>query len=110
EAELRIATEPLLALPAGSDGSGLAPDVDGHGQRRWIASDLLAARPDRRQGPRHVIGRHRVQVELVGEAGRQAPGDLGAVAADNDRDARLLESLRLVDGVADGGGPALVWR
>ena len=47
------------------------------------------------------VGRQRVEVELVGEPRRQPPRDLRSVAADEDRDPRLLQPLRLVDGVAD---------
>ena len=49
-----------------------------------------------------------VQVQLVGEPGRQPPGDLRPVAADEDRQPRLLDPLRLVDRVVHVGVPAIV--
>ena len=50
-----------------------------------------------------VVRRKRVEVELVREPGGQPPGDLRSVAADQDRQARLLDTLGLVDRVGDVG-------
>ena len=65
--------------------------------------DLLAPFADHGQRRRHPVGRERVEVQLVREARGEAPRHLRPVAADEDRDARLLEALRLVDGVVDVG-------
>ena len=49
----------------------------------------------------HLARRHAVDVELVRVARREPPGDVLAVAADHDRDARLLNGERPIDGVVD---------
>ena len=50
----------------------------------------------------HLLGREPVEVQLVREAGGEAPGPVRAVAADEDRDPRLLDAARDVDRVAHG--------
>jgi hypothetical protein len=77
-------------------------------QRRRIASDLLAAAPNHRQRLSQLGGGHAVDVQLVRKARRQPPGHVGAVAADHDRDARLLDRLGDVDRVLDPRVPAVV--
>ena len=47
------------------------------------------------------------EVELVGEADRIAGGPVAPVAADDDRDVRLLEALGHVDRAADASESAV---
>ncbi len=62
--------------------------VDGHAQRLGIATDLPASLGDDRQRRGDLVRHQGIQVELVGEAGGQAPRHLWAVAADDDRQPR----------------------
>jgi hypothetical protein len=88
----------------------LGPEVDRDRQRRWVAADLLAALADRRQRLGDLVGRHPVDVELVGVPRGEAPRHVGPVAADHDRDARLLDGLGDVPGVLHEGVVALERR
>src|SRR6185503_224822 len=95
EAERLVVAESLPAFRAGPDVAGLAPYEDRDREARRIPLDVAAAVADHGQGRIDPLRRKGIEVQLVGESGGQAPGHLRAVAADEDRDARLLESLRL---------------
>src|SRR3989337_1840153 len=88
----------------------LPPDVNRNSERVRVTVDLFASAADGRNRRGQVLGKHGVDVELVGVAGGQAPGALGAIAADHDRDARLLDAGRFVDRAAYGRVRALVRR
>ena len=64
-------------------------------------STSRAALGDDRQRCLDLRRGQRIEVELVGEARRQPPRYLRSVAADEDRDPRLLQTFWLVDRVAD---------
>ena len=108
--ERRVITKPLAPFHPRPDVASRAPDVDRNAKRRRIASDLLAAPGDHGQCGLDLRGRQRVEVELIGKPSGQPPGDGRAVTAHDDRDARLLEPLRLVDRLADVGVATFVCR
>ena len=72
----------------------LVPRVQREPERRRIAALGLAASPDRDHPLGDLVRRQEHVVELVGVLDRIARGHPLAVAADDDRDARLLEALR----------------
>ncbi len=91
QAKIRVVAQSLAAFRARRNRPGLAPDVDRNRERRRIALDLSAALGDDRQRCLDLRRGQRIEVELVGEARRQPPRYLRSVAADEDRDPRLLQ-------------------